>query len=519
MWFLDTKTLRLVGESEFKRRSSQGKYAILSHRWDDEGELSFQDMAMLEHATHGELSFQDMAMLKHVTRKSGYRKIKAFCQHAAREGYEFAWADTCCIDKLSSAELQEAINSMWRWYREASICYVYLHDVQRSNSMWYHDAEWFTRGWTLQELLAPEYTTFFDQDWEKIGNRDTLTVKISRATGIPVYILRDPGLIPRQSIAARMSWAAGRKTTKIEDRAYSLLGLLGVHMPIIYGEQEASMARLQRLLLDRNDETLFAWSSAAEGYHGFLAPSPDAFAGSGRLEPTQTYELGRHPFKSTDAGIRLTTEYLLPYTADVWVVPINCGSDGRRVGLFLRLLRRLPGGMTHFIRVQVDGEGIASATLIARLAERQSAQERKIFLPHPASQVIESSLSAERINGFRIGMSLKRHLDSEMPNESSRWTKTNDFPWSKCGQSKYHLHASLRGNKQIRGFVLGFDRDYNPWCYLREHDAAVGDLDLSQEHFDEQSEPDVARRIGIGYRLPLSPLRPDEAHAGQPERA
>ncbi|KAF9066753.1 heterokaryon incompatibility protein-domain-containing protein, partial [Rhodocollybia butyracea] len=223
------------------------KYAILSHVWGEE-EVTFQHM-------------QDPSNRKEM---KGWSKIVRACELARSEEWDYIWIDTCCIDKSSSAELSEAINSMYRYYREAPVCYAYLADVRsdipsRSFSLEFRASKWFTRGWTLQELIAPVIVVFFTQKWERIGTKASLQEIITDLTGIPLNALLDFGL-RKSSIAARMSWAAGRKTSRIEDRAYSLMGIFGVYMPPIYGEGEHAFIRLQEeILKTSDDQTLFAW--------------------------------------------------------------------------------------------------------------------------------------------------------------------------------------------------------------------------------------------------------------------
>ncbi|KAK0614789.1 Vegetative incompatibility protein HET-E-1 [Lasiodiplodia hormozganensis] len=150
-------------------------YAILSHRWQD-GEVLFEDIVS------GQAS-----------EKSGYKKIEETCLQASRDGFAYVWVDTCCIDKSSSAELSEAINSMYRWYNQAAVCYVYLFDVpdgiDPEQDAVFAQSEWFRRGWTLQELVAPAHLEFFSQGWICLGAKSTLTTVLSRATGIDVHVL------------------------------------------------------------------------------------------------------------------------------------------------------------------------------------------------------------------------------------------------------------------------------------------------------------------------------------------
>ena len=214
------------------------KYAILSHRWGTE-EVTFKDL--LDGTSKN---------------KAGYGKIRFCGEQARRDGLQYFWVDTCCIDKSNAVELQEAINSMFRWYRHAIKCYVYLPDVSRprsdsadgSNEPWestFRKSEWFTRGWTLQELIAPVSVDFFSKEGKLLGNKASLERHICEITGIPINALRGSPL-PDFSVPERMSWAASRETYRQEDKAYSLFGIFGVFLPIIYGEgQENAFQRLQ----------------------------------------------------------------------------------------------------------------------------------------------------------------------------------------------------------------------------------------------------------------------------------
>ncbi|KAN0117100.1 hypothetical protein V8E51_003077 [Hyaloscypha variabilis] len=199
-------------------------YAILSHTWTDQ-EVTYQDL----------ISGAGKS-------KSGYEKIKFCGEQAARDGLQYFWVDTCCIDKSDPAELSKAINSMFRWYRNAKQCYVYLTDVlatsydgdvQPSQSTWevaFRGSRWFRRGWTLQELIAPATSL------EKL---------VHEITKIPIQALRG-NPFSDFSIAERKGWAAQRQTTEEEDLVYCLLGLCEVSMPTIYGEeQEAALKRLE----------------------------------------------------------------------------------------------------------------------------------------------------------------------------------------------------------------------------------------------------------------------------------
>jgi len=215
------------------------RYAILSHTWGPE-EVTFRDL-----------------MDGNGTSKAGYDKIRFCGEQARQDGLQYFWVDTCCIDKSNNTELSEAINSMFRWYRNATKCYAYLSDISRpafdtgekSHQLpWelaLRKSRWFTRGWTLQELIAPTSVEFFSKEWERLGNKLSLERYVCEITGIPAKALQGASLSDF-SPTERMSWAGKRETTREEDKAYSLLGIFGAHMPLIYGEgTENALKRLR----------------------------------------------------------------------------------------------------------------------------------------------------------------------------------------------------------------------------------------------------------------------------------
>ncbi|KAK5311180.1 hypothetical protein LTR93_011809 [Exophiala xenobiotica] len=203
-------------------------YAILSHRWENDN----------QEVTYGD-------MVKHLGRdKAGYNKIKFCGAQATRDGLQYFWVDSCCIDKSNEGEHQKAIQCMFHWYRRASRCYVYLSDVSVSpgddNHMqhWeldFQNSKWFTRGWTLQELLAPASVEFFSRNRARLGDKVSLQQLILQKTGIGIRALQGERLY-QFSINERFSWIERRKTTLEEDKAYSLLGIFDVSIPIRYGE-------------------------------------------------------------------------------------------------------------------------------------------------------------------------------------------------------------------------------------------------------------------------------------------
>jgi hypothetical protein len=330
--------MRLLNATTFQVEqnwAAEISYAILSHTWEVE-EVTFQDLYPTPKA-----DWQN---------KRGFLKIKHACEQALRDGYEYVWVDTCCINKeyvcyetakwrsiqkhpstadtphRSSAELSEAINSMFRWYQDASICYAYLSDASSGDDSSISSSRWFTRGWCLQELIAPDHVHFYDAAWAYIGSRISLASKIQEITGVDESILtrghvddatsidmsRRNGsgtylytcrycsariwvnvqrILGSLTIAERMRWASKRQTTRLEDIAYSLMGLFDVNIPLLYGEGTKAFSRLQEAILRGSDDhSILAfraippqlsdgWSLSGVAPHraSVLAPDPAHF--------------------------------------------------------------------------------------------------------------------------------------------------------------------------------------------------------------------------------------------------
>lgn len=217
------------------------------------------------------------------------------------------WIDTCCIDKSSSAELSEAINSMYRWYESSQECYAYLEDVSIDDVDQFGSSRWFARGWTLQELLAPRNLYFYDKNWTYLGSKQDLCKAIALATNIPESSIR---LFQHHlsSVAAKMSWASKRQTSRIEDTAYCLMGLFEINMPLLYGEGEKAFARLQHeIVKNLDDESIFAWKGSVA--NGMFAGSPAAFADSGDVV-RRDFDVFRRPEPSTVTSRGLSMQLL-----------------------------------------------------------------------------------------------------------------------------------------------------------------------------------------------------------------
>ncbi|KAK5119389.1 hypothetical protein LTR85_007745 [Meristemomyces frigidus] len=399
---------------EFDNESGLPRYVILSHTWGKD-----------------EVSYQDILTDPDVSKKDGYRKIRKTCEKATVHGIKYAWIDTCCINKASSAELSEAINSMFRWYSHAEVCYAYLSDVPNppvqstelrvsdgidepdylcdscdkligvrykcmscedvdfceqciasggshghrghrivliprhqdryarlaaapafvgkslsgeatptvadieevtldrvveDNLRLFAQSRWFRRGWTLQELLAPHELLFYNEDWVLIGSLDTLLVRVCKATGIDEEVLRRTTPISQLSIATRMSWMAHRATTRPEDKAYSLLGIFNVNLPLLYGEGgERAFFRLQEEIIKvSSDHSIFAWNyNFAETSGSLLAWSPLNFLNGAQIvqdhDPTRD-----NSYSLTNSGLRITLPVLPGEKNGDYLAVLNC---------------------------------------------------------------------------------------------------------------------------------------------------------------------------------------------------
>ncbi|RDW79398.1 hypothetical protein BP6252_04036 [Coleophoma cylindrospora] len=298
MRLIDTRTGDLVS----KTNPEPGSYAILSHTWGDEDE---------------EVSFQNFGDPATARLKTGLAKIAGIIRIAQSLKLDYVWVDTCCIDKSSSAELSEAINSMFKWYQDSAICVVYLSDLpSRAN---FEDnfprCRWLTRGWTLQELIAPKHVQFYTEAWEFCGDRSSRRDILSRVTGIDNEILENSEGLHQIPIARRMSWASSRHTTRVEDQAYCLLGIFGINMPMIYGEGPKAFMRLQEeIAKDSGDLSLFAWatpddssSKQDQSYRGIFATSPREFIIARGMKYRSAGIIIEKEFSVTNRGLKIET--------------------------------------------------------------------------------------------------------------------------------------------------------------------------------------------------------------------
>ncbi|KAH9204593.1 heterokaryon incompatibility protein-domain-containing protein [Leptodontidium sp. 2 PMI_412] len=360
-------------------------YAILSHTWGEkEEEVTYQD---LRNGTGGH--------------KQGYKKIKECCDRATNEGLEYVWIDTCCIDKTNSVELQEAINSMFSWYKRSAICYVYLSDYdgrprysgypRRSYSdgralldvELFKASKWFTRGWTLQELIASPKSVFYSQDWGDIGDKTDLGDLISSITRISPEVLAGQDL-ELSSVAQRMSWASTRKTTRPEDIAYCLLGIFGVNMPLIYGEGgQRAFLRLQKAIMEQSDDhSLFAWMQLQGPFgHGLLASSPALFTESTSLI-RKNHEGSGASYSMTNRGLHIQLCLTSTLQGGDHVALLGCGDskDSSTIGIYVAFL----------------DDGRCVRTRLDQLARIQSLHHENYKLPALSSIYIPQVYLSEK---------------------------------------------------------------------------------------------------------------------------
>lgn len=355
MRLINAKTWEL---EEFIASEGRPDYAILSHRWVHGEEVTFRDMK----GTH-----------RHWM--PGWSKIRSCCHQAVQDGLTHAWVDTCCIDKDSSAELSEAINSMYEWYANAKVCYAYLNDVTADDitPFWTKIAEslWFTRSWTLQELLAPADVVFYDKTFSRLGSKHEIASRKQNLKSIPADVLADPQNLLLYPVAVRLSWAASREATRVEDLAYSLFGIFQVNLPLLYGEGERAFIRLQEEIIKHShDHSILAWTArnvqpvrlGTSDALPLLAPSLSLFENCGDVSTMeQDHEI--RPYTMTNIGLEIELQ-VIPYHLNVYAALLDCG-PGSNWSRYAILLARESTRTTRFYRVTVDGQSLVEVSNLA----------------------------------------------------------------------------------------------------------------------------------------------------------
>jgi hypothetical protein len=438
-------------------------YAILSHTWEDE-EVEF---------THWQSG--------NYKQRKGYDKISYTCIQAKSHGLGYVWVDTCCIDKSSSSELSEAINSMFRWYKHAWVCYAYLSDMDLEAEDYGHwrfeKSRWFTRGWTLQELLAPSSMMFFDRSWNPIGCKESLLPDIVKITGINMEVLRDSDYMYEMSISTRMSWAARRETTRIEDIAYCLFGIFNLNMPLLYGEGVKAFVRLQEeLLRTSNDHTLFAWghepdikwNARRQPLHGnMFASFPSAFANGAKIDQFSNFSASDMSLNNEGLHLRLPIakiekwEQIFPPEMTVESENPPVLLDQLRIALlecrssslgehFLGILLVVPydssivdnGGKTLFVTRATSANGVAIIPVPASIAAYTTVHDLSIQwefkrrrLRGPMGQRTTTDIPDLRVidarsiktKGYSLQLLFGTHLHESTDDDTIYYTETTAY--------------------------------------------------------------------------------------------
>lgn len=496
--------MRLINAHTLKLEEfwDEKTYAILSHRWGD-GEVSFGDM-------------QDPAVASNM---KGYGKIRKACKQAVSDGHDYLWLDTCCINKESSAELSEAINSMYRWYKAAAVCYAFLADVDGIAiggglmDQQIRSSVWFTRGWTLQELLAPQYVIFYNQQWEFLGTKQTLSNLLTSRTGIDEAVLNGEPL-SRRSIAQRMFWASQRRTTRVEDRAYCLLGIFDVNMPMLYGEGEKAFLRLQEEIIKQSDDhTIFAWPIHRHDQPGLLAESSAAFINCHHVKPT-TSRKGRSPYSLTNRGLSIKV-LAFPFITDTYIVRLECvdelllvddgDPDDLRLGMFLRRLDE----DDQYARVKHKGKTFMQAKAFLWDFECSSRFRRPVerIEINIRQTITEPNSNSYRgvINGFRIAtpeiLERSRSGKDRFKVSTPKWDPQERIMSMDSKNLDLGCMLDIRQqDRKIKVIKLGFDFDYNPVCFIAETNGLDPDLESESE--------------GIFRRSPFDTMELSQVHGG-----
>jgi hypothetical protein len=501
MRFLNTSTLHFEEVADSELHLDKNQYTILSHRWGpDDHEISYQDMTS---ASSAEI----------VSQKKGFAKIKGFCDLASSAGCRYGWVDTCCINKGNSSELAEAINSMYMWYSHSTICVVYLEDVPGKQLT---DSEWFDRGWTLQELIAPKAVSFFDHDWKPIGTKTDLLADLSRKTRIPEDVLSHRIKPSACSVAQRMSWAATRKTKRAEDRAYSLLGLFDISMPMIYGEREKAFLRLQQQIVQKSkDESLFAWDmgppdTTIPAYSSIFAPSPSAFIGCG--EVIQVYGSKGFSESNGELSIQLSITQRSP---GIIMALLNCRVEAHsRRHVYHKHVFIIISRTSHDTYVRVRDVKNISWGLAFRPYRHWTFRDQELQFPVDPQEPPETIFY-----GFWLRTLQPPGWDqsdisilSNCPADEADYICQLDSGQGNTGLVNFKLKGESKryDRLKISWIKFGFDEDYNPVLWLANDSqslrlrkpferAVISRLPESQaQGEDEIMKGDIESRIVCG---------------------
>lgn len=358
---------------------------------------------------------------------------------------------------------------MYRWYQRSDLCIVYLADVPEMDWL---DSSWWSRGWTLQELIGPESVSFYDCHWRLLGTKSELLSVISTKTGIPEDLLSHTTSPNTCSVAQRMSWAAKRETTRVEDRAYSLLGIFGVHMPHIYGEEENAFLRRQEAIIQKGkDESIFAWEMGIgedkRRYTGLFAPSPCSYVDCGDVISTR----GSTGFNEKNGELRISLK-TFPCGMETYYAALNCTQRTHPDARISILISRL-STENEYVRVNkvyVGGKFLISPSSLEDFKAREICVSRDP-VEHPLNQAYGFWLRAIEPPGHsacRIRV-LSRRNSSEADK-----VYLDDKDWGTAGivsiepkvKTDRNDGGDQKGWSRIRWIKLGFDEDFNPMLLL-----------------------------------------------------
>ena len=510
-------------------------YAILSHTWKQEEIL----LADIRDGT--------------AASKKGYAKLIGCCKKAAEHGFDWVWIDTCCIDKTSSAELSEAINSMYAWYESSTTCLAYLQDVSVSQGGGKHyirqftRSRWFERGWTLQELLAPHNVEFYTCEWEEIGSKTSLSGRLAIKTKIPKEILYGAD-ISDYNVAQRMSWASTRRTTRVEDMAYCLMGLFKVNMPLLYGEGQKAFYRLQeQIMKQQEDYTIFAWKSPnlmEAMLRGALASSPkefsqvtfststehltsdtppsraSSFAHSIQDQDYSTLSntdflsnehyrdaLSTGPPEVTSRGLSITLPVMQLGNSDGPIIAwLYCESNGFLICLSLaKSSEDRPGLMGRYANCMLIGVGKEA---LPNFKPRQLLivpsglywSERSMqSLSDTTRRMIDEGFPSRYSLRAEAGMPNKDedyHIRSSLGLQDDGWMHTRRSPMS-IGPFTVNSSSGEGATNVI--IVCYLSKQERPWCYISE-----GSVEALQDEIDRQMAPESSRQPSPPHATGLS---------------
>ncbi|SPJ80070.1 related to beta transducin-like protein [Fusarium torulosum] len=470
-------------------------YAILSHRWGSDNE---------------EVSFEDMKVGN--TQKIGMQKVIGCCQQAKADDIKYVWIDTCCINKDSSKELDEAINSMFQWYRRASVCYTYLTDVTHDDDTWdptskFYSSSWFRRGWTLQELLAPGVLRFYSQNWDLLGTKADLSGEIEKITGIPRKFLLGWVDFHQASVAQRMSWASKRETKREEDMAYCLLGIFNVTMPMIYGEGRRAFKRLQlRIMEQTTDESILAWGMPSPGSEcltkswednlssGVFGSSPADFVNCGDIVPRAQDLMPANTFLISGGYVRTTLKLKSSDELGTYAL-LNCGPEHSKGELIAIPL--------------VPTSAVLSANEYIRPQEHHPIRVKKSQTKASIQEIgirVEPQVQLPQVVGRRFWLHIDGHQKLKLSLRQIwpplRWEKGRaliaNVDTNQCSRQRYLVQFST--NRIIYDVIVVLDFDINGRqssvdCYTITAPAATFYLEEIGESLDFIRKEDLETKI------------------------